>query len=97
MSPTTSRRLPRADLERLAHRHQVSGGAVVEVRTVGAGDDQHLVGRPAPERTDHQDPLVGIDHPVTDVLLGVHGGAQQAPAGKSGEAGLLLDELAGDE
>ena len=88
---------PERHLEGMAHGDQVGGRAVVEVGPVGPRDDQHLVGSPAPERADHQDPLVGVDHPVVDVLLGVDGRAQQAASGEAGEAGLLLDQLAGDE
>ena len=86
-----------SDLERPSDGEQVGGRTVVEVGSVGAGDDEHLIGGAAPERADHQDLLVGVDDPVADVLLGVDGGAQEAPTGEPGEAGLLLHQLAGDE
>ena len=70
---------------------------VVEVGAVGPGQDQHLVGGAAPERADDQYLLVGVDDPVVDVLLGVDRGAEQAAPGEAGEAGLLLDQLTGDE
>ena len=61
------------------------------------GHDEHLVGHGAPERADHDDPVVGVDHPLGRVLLRLDGRAQEARADEAGEAGLLLGELAGDE
>jgi hypothetical protein len=89
--------LVEAGADRSPDRHQVLGGAVVQLRAVRAGDDEHLVGDRTPERADDHHPVVGVDDPVPDALFGVDRGAQEAAAGEAGEAGLLLGELARHE